>query len=72
MPSAQAIATVVAVIGQAWVRTSNGTLRELRPGDSLNEGEVIVTSPGGQVELDFGDGTYLELTQDQTLAITLN
>jgi len=70
MPSAQAIATVVAVIGQAWVRTSDGRLRELRPGDSLNEGEVIITAPGGQVELDFGDGTFLELTQDQTLAIT--
>ncbi|GGX90302.1 hypothetical protein GCM10007160_17190 [Litchfieldella qijiaojingensis] len=50
------IATVLSITGQAWVRDDYGNLRELSPGDVLQEGETLVTSDTGSVQLDFGDG----------------
>ncbi|MGM0914587.1 MAG: retention module-containing protein, partial [Pseudomonadota bacterium] len=49
------IATVTAITGQAWARDADGNLRELSIGDTLQEGEVLVTADGARVELDFGD-----------------
>jgi hypothetical protein len=49
------IATVLSISGQAWARDASGNLRELRVGDTLQEGEIMVTSNGGDVQLDFGD-----------------
>ncbi|MFQ3787610.1 BapA/Bap/LapF family large adhesin [Halomonas sp. A29] len=51
-----AIATVISITGQAWARDAEGNLRELRVGDTLQEGEVLVTSDAGSAQLDFGDG----------------
>ncbi|WP_151445165.1 retention module-containing protein, partial [Halomonas lysinitropha] len=51
-----AIATVISITGEAYVRDENGNLRELSVGDTLEEGEVLVTSDNGRVQLDFGDG----------------
>ncbi|SNY96780.1 retention module-containing protein [Halomonas sp. hl-4] len=50
------IATVVAISGQAWARDPDGNLRELAIGDALEEGETLVTSSNGSVQLDFDDG----------------
>ncbi|WP_346064029.1 retention module-containing protein, partial [Halomonas salifodinae] len=50
------IAVVLSVTGQAWARDAEGNLRELRPGDVLQEGEVVITSDDGSVDLDFGGG----------------
>ncbi|MFG6177821.1 retention module-containing protein, partial [Halomonas sp. THAF12] len=50
-----AIATVVSVSGQAWAKDSQGNLRELHAGDTLREGETLVTGDNASVELDFGD-----------------
>ncbi|MBY6234390.1 retention module-containing protein, partial [Halomonas sp. DP4Y7-1] len=44
-------ATVVAVQGQAWIQSEDGTLRELRPGDQIQDGERLVTSQGGEVSI---------------------
>ncbi|MEQ6918085.1 retention module-containing protein, partial [Halomonas aquatica] len=51
------IATVIAIIGQAWARDADGNLRELSVGDILQEGETLVTADNARVELDFGDNT---------------
>ncbi|MGR4068002.1 retention module-containing protein [Billgrantia sp. C5P2] len=51
-----AIATVISITGQAWARDAEGNLRELRVGDTLQEGEVLVTSDNGSAQLDFADG----------------
>ncbi|WP_444677834.1 retention module-containing protein [Halomonas sp. E19] len=51
-----AIATVISITGQAWARDAQGNLRELRIGDTLQEGDVLVTSEGGNAQLDFDDG----------------
>ncbi|WP_280550460.1 retention module-containing protein, partial [Halomonas sp. 11-S5] len=50
------IATIISISGQAWARDEAGNLRELRVGDTLQEGETLVTSDNGRVQLDFGDG----------------
>uniref|UniRef100_UPI00201F9B42 retention module-containing protein n=1 Tax=Vreelandella olivaria TaxID=390919 RepID=UPI00201F9B42 len=52
-----AIATVIAISGQAWARDEAGNLRELRIGDVLQEGETLITSSDGRIELDFADGS---------------
>ncbi|QTP55295.1 retention module-containing protein [Billgrantia sulfidoxydans] len=49
------IATVISLSGQAWARDASGNLRELHVGDALQEGETVITSNGGGVQLDFGD-----------------
>ncbi|MGR2737382.1 retention module-containing protein, partial [Billgrantia sp. Q4P2] len=49
-------AKVISITGQAWARDAEGNLRELRVGDTLQEGEVLITSDNGSVQLDFGDG----------------
>ena len=51
-----AIATVIAITGEAYARDENGNLRELSVGDTLQEGEVLVTADNARVQLDFGDG----------------
>ncbi|QTP55296.1 retention module-containing protein [Billgrantia sulfidoxydans] len=51
-----AISTVISITGQAWARDAEGNLRELRVGDTLQEGEVLITSDNGSVQLDFADG----------------
>ncbi|MDX1464302.1 MAG: retention module-containing protein, partial [Halomonas sp.] len=50
------IATIISITGQAWARDASGNLRELRVGDTLQEGETLVTSDNGRVALDFADG----------------
>ncbi len=39
-----AIATVVAVTGNAYARNADGELREIRLGDVLLEGETVVNA----------------------------
>ncbi|MDP3419867.1 MAG: retention module-containing protein, partial [Thiobacillus sp.] len=62
----QAVATVIAVEGQAFARDPAGQMRPLRAGDVLREGDSVVTMPGGQVQLAFLDGKLLTLLPDET------
>ncbi|PMR71593.1 retention module-containing protein, partial [Halomonas heilongjiangensis] len=65
------IATVVSLSGQAWARDAEGNLRELRVGDSLQEGETLVTADNARVELDFGDNLAPTLIEGgQQIAMT--
>src|SRR6056297_3332310 len=51
------IATIISISsGQAWARDEAGNLRELRVGDTLQEGETLITSDNARVQLDFDDG----------------
>src|SRR5690554_2486133 len=65
------IATVIAITGQAWARDADGNLRELRVGDTLQEGETLVTGDNARVQLDFGDGLGpTEIDGGQQVAMT--
>ncbi|WP_040480699.1 retention module-containing protein, partial [Vreelandella boliviensis] len=66
-----ATATVIAITGQAWARDEAGNLRELSIGDTLQEGETLITSDNGRVELDFADGTGANVVEGgQEVAVT--
>ena len=57
--ASQAIATVAAVLGTAFARNENGEMREIKAGDTIYEGEVLVTPDGSSVELSMMDGSPL-------------
>ncbi|NMG75816.1 retention module-containing protein, partial [Aromatoleum diolicum] len=67
---AEAIAVVVAVRGEAFARNAEGKLRPLHAGDTLYEGEVVVTSAGGRVELAMSEGESLAISENQTVKLT--
>ena len=67
---AVAIATVVAVTGEAYARNADGELREIRPGDVLLEGETVVTPDGGTVELSLSDGSPLVVSDVPEMTLT--
>jgi hypothetical protein len=65
-----AVATVAFLQGQAWAKSSDGSLRPLALGSVLNEGEILVTAQGAQVQLDFGDGAPVSINGGQEIAMS--
>ncbi|WP_370277737.1 retention module-containing protein [Pontibacterium sp.] len=63
------IATVSAVTGEVTVRDSDGRLRQLEVGDQLMEGDVILPSSTGSVDLVMADGTPMSF--DDPVEVTL-
>ncbi|RAJ93549.1 hypothetical protein B0I24_11932, partial [Aliidiomarina maris] len=51
-----ATAQVLNIQGQAWARSEDGSMRELKAGDQVLPGEVVVTAEGATVTLVFEDG----------------
>ncbi|WP_432474290.1 retention module-containing protein [Amphritea sp. HPY] len=64
------IATVSSVIGEVFVRDSEGLLHQLKAGDRLYEGDVVIPSNGGSVKLMMADGS--PMTLDQPVEVTLS
>jgi VCBS repeat-containing protein len=62
---ADSIAVVASLEGQAWAKSSDGTLRPLKVGDSVSAEEVVVTATGARIELDFGDGKPVAIAGGQ-------
>jgi len=58
------------VIGKAFARNENGELRALKPGDTLLEGETVITYGDGRVELSFMDGSSMDVAADQSILMT--
>ncbi|MEE4295982.1 MAG: retention module-containing protein, partial [Wenzhouxiangella sp.] len=68
------VAVVQNVTGEVWVRAEDGSLRQIRNGDQLMAGEVIVTGADGSAELVFDafGGGVLELLANQILELSEN
>ena len=49
MAEAQVVGNVVYVSGQVLARNADGELRVLKVGDTVLEGEVIITGPGARL-----------------------
>ena len=64
------IATVVAVVGKAFARDTDGNLRSLKPGDVLREGDTVITAAGDRVELALENGEPLFVQPNQTVQMT--
>ena len=68
--SAQVIATVVTIKGEAYARNQQGEMRLLKVGDALYQGETVVTKAGGQVELAFADGHVMAVLPNETFQLS--
>ncbi|MDG2046197.1 MAG: retention module-containing protein [Halioglobus sp.] len=66
----EALATVTSAHGNVRLRSVKGHLRVLKTGDTLLEGEIVITPSGGRVELAFSDGSVLLVTDVPEMAIT--
>jgi VCBS repeat-containing protein len=66
----QPIATVAAISGTAFARNELGELREIKAGDIILEGEVLVTPDGSSVELSLMDGSPLVVSGVEETMVT--
>ena len=66
----EAMATVTSISDSAQGRNITGDLRVLKAGDTLLEGETLVTPNGGRVELTLSDESLLLVTDVPEMAIT--
>ncbi len=66
---AHSIGKVTFLEGQAFARSSDGSERQLKLGDTVHEGEVIVTTEGSRIELAFDQGNTYLLREQETLTL---
>jgi len=62
-------ATVIEIVGQAWVRYPDGVHTALRPGSRVCQGE-IVTDAGSSISLLIDGGAPLTLGENSRVAFT--
>ncbi|MDR3482342.1 MAG: retention module-containing protein, partial [Burkholderiaceae bacterium] len=67
--SGAVIGKVVVLQGHAYIRAADGTQVELKLGDPVHEGDVIVTGPGAVVELGFAEGQTYVVPQNETVTL---
>ena len=70
MAEPRVVATVVRIDGQVFARNADGEVRLLKAGDTLLEGEVVITAAGGRVELAYADGGSTTIPADSSVLIT--
>ncbi len=60
-------ATVVSLSGEAFARSADGSMRRLSAGDKIQQGEVVITSAGAQVNLLTADGQTMAVGGQESL-----
>ena len=63
------VAQILAVTGEAFARDADGNMRPINVGDTLNAGEVVVTSAGASVVLSLNNGEIMEIGANQSVAM---
>ena len=63
------LARVSAIQGKAFARDQDGNLRQLRIGDVIYEGDVVVTGAGSRVDLASPDSHSIVLRANETLTV---
>jgi hypothetical protein len=58
------IGIVKALIGTVTATSADGSTRDLQVGDSVYADELVSTGSGGAVELEFADGSVMDLGRD--------
>lgn len=64
------VATIVSITGDVSARAADGTIRVLTEGDTLYAGEVLITSDGSQVVLDYGNGELVSIAGPQDVLMS--
>ncbi|MDO8179795.1 MAG: retention module-containing protein, partial [Undibacterium sp.] len=67
--SANIVGKVVALQGQASVRSVDGSQHQLKLGDVIYENDVIITAANGRVELSFDEGRSYLLRESETVTL---
>ncbi|MFC3176962.1 retention module-containing protein, partial [Undibacterium amnicola] len=67
--SANIIGKVVALQGQAFIKSPDGKQHQLKVGDVVYEKDIIITAPGAQVELAFDSGYNYLVRQNETVTL---
>ncbi|WP_255990032.1 retention module-containing protein [Chitinolyticbacter albus] len=62
-------ASIVRILGAAYVRDASGKLTALKPGDQIVEQQVLVTAPDGSVVLQLPNGEQLTVGSDRSVLI---
>lgn len=57
--------SVVVIEGKAFLRDAAGGLVELKPGDPLAEGQILVTDAQGHIKLLLPNGETVEIGPNQ-------
>ncbi len=70
MADPQVLASVIRISGRVLARNEEGQTRELKLGDTLREGETVITDAGAQVELLFADGSVTEVAERTSALIS--
>ncbi len=70
MPAGVIVGTLKSVTGKAFARDESGNIRPLRSGDSVHEGETLVTGQGARAELVFVDASSLAIGEGRTISIS--
>ncbi len=63
------VAHVSAIQGTAFAKSEDGKMRQLKVGDPLFEGEILVAPPGSQVDLAMADGRQIALRDNEALTL---
>ncbi|MFZ6820127.1 retention module-containing protein, partial [Undibacterium sp. Ji22W] len=67
--STNIIGKVVALQGQAIIKSPDGKQHQLKVGDVVYEKDVIIAAPGAQVELAFDSGHNYLIRQNETVTL---
>lgn len=65
----EAIGVVSATRGEVFARGANGEMRRLAIGDTVFEGDVIVTANGSSAEIAPFNGPVIEVQEQQTVSV---
>jgi len=58
------IGVITAVVGTVTATAEDGSIRTLQAGDRVYANEVISTGPAGAIEIEFADGSVMDLGRD--------
>jgi T1SS-143 domain-containing protein len=58
------IGVIKAIVGTVTATSTDGSIRTLQAGDRVYANEVISTGPSGAVEIEFADGSVMDLGRD--------
>jgi len=63
-------ATVITIIGRAWLREPDGSLLELRPGTLVTSDSEVITAEGATVTLAVDGAAPITIGPDRVVALT--
>lgn len=66
------IGVVKALIGEVTATAADGTIRKLQIGDTVYANELISTGTGGAVEIEFADGSVMDLGRESQAMLDMN